>query len=155
MCPTKFRFILAILICPSSLSFAQLAPGSRNIVESLKPTLRAQAGTAASQTNRARIKRPLLAQIDQWTQAPLVSNVRPGSVVELWVGSSRIAASAPVPSGTSLTRVRLPHRLLPGERVRAREKSGHITSQFSDPVVVENNYVTNRYDNERSGWNPH
>jgi hypothetical protein len=155
MSPTKFRFILAILICPSSLSFAQVAPQSRDIVGTLKPTLRAQAGAAASPANRARIKRPLLAAIDQWTQAPLVSNVRAGSVVELWVGNSRVATSAPVPSGASLTRVRLPHRLLPGETVRAREKSGPITSQFSDPVVVENNYATNRYDNERSGWNPH
>jgi hypothetical protein len=155
MFSTKFRFVLAFLICPSSLSFAQVASRSGDIASSLQPTLRAQAGTAASPTNRTRIKRPVLAPIDQWTQAPLVSNVRPGSVVELWVGHSRIATSAPVPSGASRTRVRLPHRLSPGETLRAREKSGHITSQFSDPVVVENNYVTNRYDNERSGWNPH
>jgi hypothetical protein len=155
MRPSKSRFVLAILICPSSLSFAQVAHRSRDIAGTLKSTLRVQSGTAASATNGTRIKRPLLAPIDQWTQAPLVRNVRPGSVVELWVGNNRIATSAPVPSGTSLARVRLPHRLSPGETVRAREKSGHVTTQFSNPVVVENNYVTNRYDNERSGWNSH
>lgn len=113
------------------------------------------AATTASLANRLRINRPLLAPIDQWTQAPLVSNVRPGFVVELWLGNGRIATSAPVPAGATLTRVRLPHGLSPGESVRARARSGRTTSLFSDPVIVENNYVTNRYDNERSGWNPH
>ena len=177
MSSPNFRLILAILICPANLCFAQHSPRSgaitrassalpsRDVMAPIpgdlgtrgtsKASPRAQAATTASRSNRPIIKRPSLAPIDQSTQAPLVSNVHPGSVVELWVGNRRIATSVPVPSGMAFTRVRLPHRLSPGETARAREKSGHITSQFSDPVTVENNYVTNRYDNERSGWNPH
>lgn len=162
-----FFATLSITLAPGSWAQAQGGAASYNITElstlggtigsaesiNLKAALRARATATALQANRPRMKRPLLAPIDQWTQAPLVSNVRPGFVVELWVGSRRIATSAPVPAGTTLTRVRLAHRLSPGESVRARAKSGHITSLFSDPVIVENNYVTNRYDNERSGWN--
>jgi len=151
--PVFAILILAILIFSSNSCFAQLARS--NATDTVKTNLRAQTAAPTPPENRPRIQRPLLAPIDQSTQAPLVSNVRAGFVVELWVGNTRIASSAPVPSGATQTRVRLPHRLSPGESVRAREKNGHVASPFSDPVIVENNYVTNRYDNERSGWNPH
>ena len=100
---------------------------------------------------------PTLAPIDQSTQAPAVLNVSPGAVVELWTGNpgGLIATSSPVPAGTTLIRVRLPSRLLPGQIVRARQKVGFRKSGFSNSISVENNYVTNRYDNERTGWNPH
>ena len=100
---------------------------------------------------------PILALIDQSTQAPVVSNVTPGAVVELWTGNPGglvIATSPPVAAGSTLTRVRLPSRLSPGQIVRARQKVGLRKSRFSNSVTVQNNYVTNRYDNERTGWNP-
>jgi hypothetical protein len=98
---------------------------------------------------------PVLALIDQSTQAPLVSNVSPGADVEIWVNNAGgpVATSQSV-SGT-FARVRLPGRLSPRQVVRARQKlSWFRTSDFSNAVTVENNYTTNRYDNERSGWNP-
>jgi hypothetical protein len=137
---------LALIVISVPFAAAPVSP--------VNEAMRAQGGATARHANQ-RIKRPLLAQIDQSTQAPLVSNVRSGFTVEVWVGNTRIATSPPVPTSSTFTRVPLPHHLLPGQIVRAREKRGPMTSQFSDPVTVENNYVTNRYDNERSGWNPH
>src|SRR5262245_14159748 len=104
---------------------------------------------------------PTLRTIDQFTQAPVVEHVSPGAVVELWAGNpgslTLVATSGPANSGSTIIRVPLPSRLSPGQIVRARQKTGfaHMRkSGFSPPVVVEDNYVTNRYDNERSGWNP-
>src|SRR5215510_9089788 len=104
---------------------------------------------------------PRLKPVDQFTQAPLVENVNPGALVEIWAGNpgslSLVATSAPVSSGSSVVRVTLSNHLSPGEMVRARQRTGfgHLfRSPFSAPVQVENNYVTNRYDNQRSGWNP-
>src|SRR6267143_5641855 len=102
---------------------------------------------------------PTLAPLDQSTQAPLVSNVRSGADVELWAGNTGgltlVATSPAVPAGATVTRVRLANRLAPGQVVRARQRLGLSKRPFSAPVLVENNYVTNRYDNERSSWNPH
>ena len=123
----SFRLILAILIGPSNLCLAQLAPRLTPIARTQKASLRAPAGATASQTNRPRIKRPLLAPIDQSTQAPLVSNVRPGFEVELWVGNSRIATSAPVPSGATLTCLIVGLFLVASGTVGAQETA--------DPVV--------------------
>lgn len=101
---------------------------------------------------------PTLAPMDQFTQAALVSNVDSGAVIELWThspgGQTMIAASGPVPTGTGEIRVRLPNHLSPGQVIRAQQRLSFRRSHFSAPVTVENNYVTNRYDNERSGWNP-
>jgi len=100
---------------------------------------------------------PSLKPIDQSTQAVLVSAVTPGCSVEVWAGDAnglqRIATS-PVSAGPALVRVRLPHRFSPGQIVLALQASGAITTRLSAPLVVENNYVASRYDNERSGWNP-
>lgn len=101
---------------------------------------------------------PTLAQIDQSTQAPKVDNVVPGAVVELWAdtgsGLSLIATSSAV-GATPTVRVRLPNRLSPGQKARTRQKRWFFqSSPFSNVITVENNYVTNRYDNQRSGWNP-
>lgn len=113
----------------------------------------------ALQVSCSRLSMPSLAPIDQSTQAPLVSGVRSGAIVELWTGQPGgrrlIAASSPVPAGVTRVRVQLPNRLSPGEVIRARQRVWFRKSAFSDPVTVENNYVTHRYDNERSGWNPH
>src|SRR5206468_10003786 len=65
-----------------------------------------------------------------------------------------IATSSPVPSGSTMIRVRLPNRLPPGRIVEARQTRNFRRSPFSNSVTVENNYVTNRYDTERSGSNP-
>ena len=101
---------------------------------------------------------PTLAPVDQSTQAALVSNVDPGAVVELWTnspsGQTLTATSTQVPTGRTQIRVRLPSHLSPGRIVRARQRLSFRRSHFSAPMTVENNYVTNRYDNERSGWNP-
>src|SRR5262245_39487081 len=98
---------------------------------------------------------PTLRPIDQSTQAPVVEHVSPGAVVELWAGNlgslTLVATSARAGSGATIIRVPLPSRLSPGQIVRARQRAGfaHMNkSGFSPPVVVENNYVTNRYDNE-------
>jgi hypothetical protein len=141
-------------ICSAHLCLARPASRSGASPESLKGTVGDEAGAATFSADSRKIKPPRLAPIDQSTQAPLVSNVRSGFVVELWVGNTRVASSAPVPGGSTQTRVRLPHRLSPGQIVRAREKRGAIVGHFSDRVIVDNNYVTHRYDNERSGWNP-
>ena len=104
---------------------------------------------------------PTLSAIDQSTQAPLVSNVSAGAIVELWLGAAAqpalLAASPSVAVGSTVTRVPLPHRLSPGQTVRARQRYGFLKlriSDFGNPVIVENNYATNRYDSERTGWNP-
>jgi hypothetical protein len=100
---------------------------------------------------------PTLQAIDQSTQAPLVDHVTPGAVVELWIGPALVATSGPVGAGSTGIRIPLPYRLSPAQVVRARQRLGWfgwVTSGFSNAVVVENNYVTNRYDNARSGWNP-
>jgi hypothetical protein len=101
---------------------------------------------------------PSLAAVDQSTQAALVSSVTPGAVVELWQGSPGarmlIATSAVAASGSTQIRLRLRERLSPGQIVQARQRLHFRNSGFSNAVTVENNYVTNRYDNERSGWNP-
>lgn len=102
---------------------------------------------------------PTLSPIDQSTQAPLVSDVSPGATVELWLGDggqlTLLASSPPVAAGSTVTRVSLPQRLSPGQTVRARQQGRfRQASDFSKPVIVENNYTTNRYDSERTGWNP-
>jgi hypothetical protein len=101
---------------------------------------------------------PTLAPIDQSTQDALVSNVTPGAAVELTIdgpgGPVVIPSFSPVGANSTVVRIRLPKRLTPGQVVRARQRSGFRRSGFSNSVVVENNYVTSRYDNERSGWNP-
>jgi hypothetical protein len=100
---------------------------------------------------------PTLKPLDQSTQAALVSGSRSGADIELWVGDSAglvPIASSTAPASPGDARIRLPHRLSPGQIVHALQKFAPLTSRLSAPVVVENNYVTNRYDNERSGWNP-
>jgi hypothetical protein len=98
---------------------------------------------------------PTLAPMDQSTQAPLISNVSPGAAVEIWVGNAGgPVATSTSASGSTFTRIPLQARLSPGQVVRARQRLNFRTSNFSNAVTVENNYVTNRYDNERSGWNP-
>jgi hypothetical protein len=95
--------------------------------------------------------------MDQSTQRALVSNAAPGCTVELWSGDS----SALVPVATSsaafagLVRVRLPRTFPPGQVVRALQKLNTITSLLGAPVVVANNYVTQHYDNARTGLNPY
>ncbi len=107
---------------------------------------------------------PTLEPIDQFTQAPVVRNVTPGAVVNLWTrnagGISALVVTSS-PAAASVVRVPLPHRLSPGQIVQAQTRQRWFgfpwfgsQSGLSNPVVVENNYVTNRYDNERSGWNP-
>lgn len=100
---------------------------------------------------------PSVRQLDQSTQAVLVSAVTAGCSVEVWAGDGNglepIATSA-VNVGATLARLPIRHRLSPGQVVRALQASGSVTTQLSSAVTVENNYVTNRYDNERSGWNP-
>jgi hypothetical protein len=56
--------------------------------------------------------------------------------------------------GASVSRAPLPRRLDPGTVVRVLQASGTVITTFTDPLIVENNYVANRYDNERSGCNP-
>jgi hypothetical protein len=98
---------------------------------------------------------PSLRPIDQSTQAVLLSNLTPGCSVEVWAGDSSGLAPVGVSlPGASVSRVPLPRRLDPGTVVRVLQASGTVTTTFTDPLIVENNYVTNRYDNERSGWNP-
>jgi hypothetical protein len=100
---------------------------------------------------------PSLRPIDQSTQAVLVSGVTPGCNVEVWAGDAtglEPIVTSPVSAGSALARIRLPHRLSPGQIVRALQASGPTTTLLSSPFIVENNYVTSRYDNERSGWNP-
>jgi len=97
---------------------------------------------------------PSLLPIDQSTQAVLLSNLTPGCSVEVWAGDSSGLAPVGVSlPGASVSRVPLPRRLDPGTVVRVLQASGTVTTTFTDPLIVENNYVTNRYDNERSGWN--
>jgi hypothetical protein len=100
---------------------------------------------------------PLLKPIDQSTPAVLVSNVTPGCTVEIWAGDAsglQPIATSPVNAGSALARLPLPHRLTPGQAVKSLQRSGLTTTLLSNTVLVENNYVTSRYDNERSGWNP-
>lgn len=83
-----------------------------------------------------------------------------GFQVELWAGNS-MKALRPIATSTGgstvpgVIRVRLPYQLRPGQIVRALQKSGAVRSQLSAPVVVENNYVTQDYDNARTGLNPY
>jgi len=95
--------------------------------------------------------------MDQFTQAVLVTGVTPGCTVELWVGDlaglSPMATSVVATGATSL-RMRLPHHLSPGQIARVLQASAPVTTFLSAPSIVDNNYVTSRYDNRRSGWNP-
>ena len=104
---------------------------------------------------------PKLHSIDQFSQGAVVEQVSSGAVVEIWAGNpgslSLVATSAPVSSGSNMIRVPLSAHFSPGQMVRARQRTGfgHLfRGPFSAPVRVENNYVTNRYDSNRSGWNP-
>ncbi len=95
--------------------------------------------------------------LDQSSQAVVVTAATPGCSVELWAGSPGVLApiaSAAVGAGTSVVRIPIPHRLSPGQVVRVLQQATATTTLFSAPVTVENNYVTNRYDSQRSGWNP-
>ena len=100
---------------------------------------------------------PVDQSVDQSTQSVLVSGVTPGCNVEVWTGNAsglEPVATSLIAAGVTSTRVTLPHRLSPGQVISVLQASGSTTTLLSGPIVVENNYVTNRYDNERSGWNP-
>lgn len=98
---------------------------------------------------------PSLRPMDRSTQAVLLSNLTPGCSVQVWAGDGNGLAPVAVSlAGASVSRVPLPRHLDPGAVVRVLQVSGTVTTTFTDPLIVQNNYVTNRYDNERSGWNP-
>ena len=95
--------------------------------------------------------------LDQSSQAVVATAATPGCSVEVWAGFPGVLApiaSAAVSAGTTFVRIPIPHRLSPGQVVRVLQQSSATTTLFSAPITVENNYVTSRYDSERSGWNP-
>jgi hypothetical protein len=102
---------------------------------------------------------PTVQPLDQSTQAVLVSNVTPGCKVEAWAGggngSAPVAQTTAAP-GATVARLPLRGRLAPGQIVRALQApaTGTTTTFLGGTRFVEHNYVTSRYDNLRSGWNP-
>ena len=93
---------------------------------------------------------PKLHSIDQFSQAPVVEQVNPGAVVEIWAGNpgslTLVATSSPVSSGSTIIRVPLSAHLSLGQVVRARQRTGRfglvagsareLTPAFVWPSVV-------------------
>jgi hypothetical protein len=95
--------------------------------------------------------------LDQSSQAVVAAGTTAGCNVEVWAGDSgglEPLANATAGTGATLVRIPIPHRLTPGQFVRVLQQAKGSTTFLSAPFTVENNYVTSRYDSERSGWNP-
>lgn len=97
---------------------------------------------------------PSVMPLDQSTRAALVRAVLPHAVVEVYAGTGQLTLLGSSTATGNYVRVPLSRRLVPGEKVAARQKQNAVWSAMSPPVVVEHNYVTHHYDIARTGWNP-
>jgi hypothetical protein len=97
---------------------------------------------------------PTIFDMDQSSQAALIGGTTPGSTVTMYVNGNSLF-SLPAADNGHITKIRLPHRLTPGDKVYVIQHKGATSVRSKNIITVEHNYVTQDYDNIRSSWNPY
>jgi outer membrane protein assembly factor BamB len=93
---------------------------------------------------------PVIAPLDQASEAILVGGVRPGARVAAYANGFFVGvATAQGP----VVQIFLERALHPGERIAAVEQYGGRMEYARSLATVEQDYTTYQYDFERTGWN--
>ena len=113
----------------------------------------ARPATPLIRMTTARVQDLSIARLDQWSRYAFVSVARPAGRVELYANGFLVGYGYP---RTHVVRVALSRQLRPGERIAAAQRFAATSRPLFGraPIIVQADYTTYHFDNDRSGWNP-